>query len=62
MGKPINVQQYVARLKYELETIYKIGFTDYFLVLYDLYKFCDEADVATGFGRVRLLRMNLLKL
>lgn len=51
MGKSINVQQYVARLKYELETIYKIGFTDYFLVLYDLYKFCDEADVATGFGR-----------
>ena len=50
-GKNINMQQYVARLKYELETIYKIGFTDYFLVLYDLYKFMDEADIATGFGR-----------
>lgn len=50
-GKPINMQVYVDRLKYELETIYKIGFTDYFLVLYDLYKFMDNADIATGFGR-----------
>ena len=50
-GKPINTKEYLARLKYELETIYKIGFTDYFLVLHDLYKFMDSADIATGFGR-----------
>ena len=50
-GKHINTKEYLARLKYELETIYKIGFTDYFLVLHDLYKFMDSADIATGFGR-----------
>lgn len=50
-GKSINTKEYLARLKYELETIYKIGFTDYFLVLHDLYKFMDSADIATGFGR-----------
>lgn len=50
-GKPINTQEYIERLKYELETIYKIGFTDYFLVLKDLYKFCEDSDIATGFGR-----------
>lgn len=50
-GKPINTKVYIERLKYELETIYKIGFTDYFLVLYDLYKFMDNANIATGFGR-----------
>lgn len=50
-GKPIDLQKYIERLRYELETIYNIGFTDYFLVLSDLYKFCEEADVATGFGR-----------
>lgn len=50
-GKPINTKIYIERLKYELETIYKIGFTDYFLVLYDLYKFMDNANIATGFGR-----------
>lgn len=50
-GKPINTKIYIERLKYELETIYKIGFTDYFLVLYDLYKFMDSANIATGFGR-----------
>lgn len=50
-GKPIDTKTYLARLKYELETIYKIGFTDYFLVLHDLYKFMDGADIATGFGR-----------
>lgn len=49
--KPINTRIYIERLKYELETIYKIGFTDYFLVLYDLYKFMDSANIATGFGR-----------
>ena len=50
-GKPIDTKVYLNRLKYELETIYKIGFTDYFIVLYDLYKFMNEADIATGFGR-----------
>jgi len=50
-GKPIDTKQYIARLKYELETIYKIGFTDYFLVLEDLYKFLDKSNIPTGFGR-----------
>lgn len=50
-GKPININEYINRLKYELETIYKIGFTDYFLVLHDLYKFCDSSNIGTGYGR-----------
>lgn len=50
-GKPIDINLYVSRLKYEIETIYKIGFTDYFLVLSDLYKFCKQSDIATGYGR-----------
>ena len=50
-GKPIDTKQYVERLKYELETIYKIGFTDYFLVLEDLYRHMRKELVPTGFGR-----------
>lgn len=50
-GKKIDIQKYIARLRYELETIYKIGFTDYFLVLYELYKFCEDKEIGTGYGR-----------
>lgn len=50
-GKNIDLKVYTDRLSYELETIYNTGFTDYFLVLSDLYEFCEKENVPTGFGR-----------
>ncbi len=50
-GKPIDNKKYLTRLQYELESIYNIGFTDYFILLYDLYAFCEKENIYTGLGR-----------
>lgn len=50
-GKNIDLKKYIDRLSYELKTIYETGFTDYFLVLADLYEYCEKEKVPTGFGR-----------
>lgn len=50
-GKDIDKKVYLDRLKYEIQSIYNIGFVDYFLVLHDLYEFCDRENIYTGFGR-----------
>ena len=50
-GKNINLAKYIERLKYELTTIYKIGFVDYFLLLDDLNIFLDKNNITKGYGR-----------
>lgn len=50
-NKNIDLKVYTDRLAYELETVYKIGFIDYFIVLADLYEYCNKEQIATGFGR-----------
>ena len=43
--------KYVTRLKYELETINKMGFVDYFLIVYDYVLFAKKNNILVGVGR-----------
>lgn len=40
-----------ARLKYELDTIYSMGFVDYFLIVWDFIKFAKDHGISVGPGR-----------
>ena len=42
---------YKERLKYELEVINKMGFCNYFLIVYDYVKFAKENGILVGAGR-----------
>ena len=42
---------YIDRLKYELDVINKMGFCNYFLVVYDYVKFAKENGILVGPGR-----------
>lgn len=42
---------YLKRIKYELDIIYKMGFCDYFLIVWDYVKFAKENDILVGPGR-----------
>ncbi|WP_175990701.1 DNA polymerase III subunit alpha [Bacillus sp. Marseille-Q1617] len=44
-------QEYLERLDYELEVIGRMGFSDYFLIVWDFMKFARERDILTGPGR-----------
>ncbi|MFC5704308.1 DNA polymerase III subunit alpha [Cohnella faecalis] len=41
----------VNRLRYELDVIGRMGFDDYFLIVWDFIRFARESDIATGPGR-----------
>ena len=43
--------KYINRLNYELETINKMGFCNYFLVVYDFIKYAKTHDIMVGPGR-----------
>jgi DNA polymerase-3 subunit alpha len=45
------LEKYQARLNYELEVIGNKKMLDYFMVLWELMKYCKENDVMTGPGR-----------
>lgn len=42
---------YVPRLKYEFEVIEKLGFADYFLMVYELTDWCQKQNIKIGPGR-----------
>jgi len=44
-------EKYYNRLKYELDTLDELGFTDYILLNWDILTFCHEKSIPTGFGR-----------
>lgn len=44
-------QKYVDRIKYELETLDELGFTDYVLLVWDVINYCKKNDIPTGLGR-----------
>ena len=46
-----NRQEYIDRIKYELGVIEKIGFSDYFLILWDFTNWCRKNDIMTGPSR-----------
>lgn len=49
-GTTVN-KKYLDRLKYELDVINKMGFCNYFLVVWDYVKFAKENDILVGTGR-----------
>ncbi|WP_088838750.1 DNA polymerase III subunit alpha [Listeria sp. ILCC792] len=46
-GRP----EYEERLSYELDVIVRMGFADYFLIVWDVMKYAREHDILTGPGR-----------
>ena len=44
-------QRYLSRLEYELSVINNMGFTDYFLIVYDYVKYAKNNDIMVGPGR-----------
>jgi hypothetical protein len=56
--KKLNLQknsneykEYSERVKYELEIIKELGFTDYLLLVWDIINFCSKNNIPTGLGR-----------
>ena len=46
-----NQKQYEERLAYELDVIHKMGFDDYFLIVWDVMDFAHRKNIVTGAGR-----------
>jgi len=49
-GETVSLK-YKERLKYELDVIHKMGFDDYFLIVYDYVKYAKENNILVGPGR-----------
>ncbi|MBQ7739921.1 MAG: DNA polymerase III subunit alpha [Eubacterium sp.] len=49
-GKDVP-QEYINRLEYELETVNKMGYTDYYLIVQDFVRFAKSKDIPVGPGR-----------
>ena len=50
-GTDKNINEYQSRLEYELSIIKKMGYEDYFLIVWDFVKFAKKNDVLVGVGR-----------
>ncbi|MGD9604890.1 MAG: DNA polymerase III subunit alpha [Bacilli bacterium] len=50
-GLQVDVEKYKQRLFYELDVINKMGYCDYFLIVYDFIKFAKKNNVLVGPGR-----------
>lgn len=44
-------EKYLERLRYELETLHELSFTDYILLVWDVINFCKENEIPVGLGR-----------
>lgn len=44
-------KNYADRVKYELEIVNELGFTDYFLLVWKVINFCTEKGIPVGMGR-----------
>ena len=51
MNKNIDIEKVKKRAKYELDVIIKMGFVDYFLVVWDYINFAKKNDIPVGPGR-----------
>lgn len=49
-GNSVN-RVYIDRLKYELDVIHRMGFCNYFLIVWDYVKFAKEQGILVGTGR-----------
>jgi DNA polymerase-3 subunit alpha len=50
-GRKADVKKYRERLLYELDVINKMGFCDYFLIVYDFVRYAKKNDILVGPGR-----------
>lgn len=50
-GKVLDHEKYRQRLLYELEIIIKMGYSDYFIIVYDFVKYAKKAGILVGPGR-----------
>lgn len=50
-NKKVNVEEYRKRLLYELDIITRMGFVDYFLIVYDYIKYAKMNGILVGPGR-----------
>ena len=46
-----DIRPYISRMNYELSIITQMGFSGYFLILWDWFKWCKQNDVLLGPGR-----------
>ena len=53
-------KEYLDRLNYELSVINDMGFPDYFLIVWDIMKFCHDNDIPVGPARGCFLKNCLL--
>lgn len=60
--KGLTEQAYRERLEHEIEVIDSMGFNDYFLIYYDIMRFCEESNIAVGPGRGCFLPNNIVQL
>ena len=51
INKLKNKKEYYDRIKYELEILEELGFTDYILLNWDILNYCKENNIPTGAGR-----------
>ena len=49
--EPLQTQEYLDRLSYELSVISQMGFTDYFLIVWDFIRYAREQGIMVGPGR-----------
>ncbi len=51
MDGEIDIDSYLKRLEYELAVIVQMGFTDYFLIVWDFIKYARDHEIMVGPGR-----------
>lgn len=51
LGTPDNTEEYIRRLDYELEVISSMGYTDYYLIVWDYVNFAKSREIIVGPGR-----------
>lgn len=49
--KKLNKPEYIERVKHELKVIIECQFASYFLILYDLFQYLKQEEIAFGSGR-----------
>lgn len=50
-NRNVNMTKYLERLRHELDVINKLGFADYFLIVYDFILYAKKHDILVGPGR-----------
>ena len=47
----LDINEVISRVKYELSVLSEKGYSGYFLILEDFYRYCKENDIPVGVGR-----------